>query len=149
MNEKIENLIKEFLTSLGFEHKIDFSSQEEGKEKINILVSDIDRWAINKQEVLASFNHLIYLLARKKLETSSNFIIDVNGWRESREKEIKDLVLEKAKEARFFKKAIYLPPMSSFERRAVHLALSNETDLKTESVGDDPDRCVVIRPVIV
>ncbi|MBI2451102.1 MAG: hypothetical protein HYV52_02060 [Parcubacteria group bacterium] len=148
MNEdQLKNLIREFINVLGFEHTIELS-QDADKNKYNIFIGDLDRWTNNKPEVLAAFNHLIYLVIRKRMGEAPSFIIDVNNWREFREKEIKEMVLEKAKEARFFKKVVALPSMSAYERRTAHLALAGEVDLTTESEGNEPERYVIIKPVI-
>ena len=50
-----------------------------------------------------------------------------------------------AERARYFKSNIEVDPMSAFERRIIHEFLSDATDLKTESMGEGPQRRVVIK----
>ena len=60
--------------------------------------------------------------------------------------DLKQDVKAAAKEVRLYKKEVPLRPMSSFERRIVHLLLAEYPDITTGSIGEEPDRKVVIKP---
>jgi len=57
--------------------------------------------------------------------------------------------LEVAHRVRISKKAEALVPMSSYERRLVHVELASYADLETESIGEEPKRRIVIKPLII
>lgn len=95
---------------------------------------------------LAALEHLIRRLAHKDVPVPPSVFVDVNGYRAHQIETLKDEVRDYAKRVRLYRKEIRLRPMSSFERRVVHVALSEYPDLTTESVGADPQRTVVIRP---
>src|SRR3989338_7508857 len=57
--------------------------------------------------------------------------------------------LEVANRVKVSKKAEALDPMSSYERRLIHVELASHPDLETESIGEEPERRVVIRPLII
>ena len=72
--------------------------------------------------------------------------LDINQYRASKEKYLKDLACEIADKIAFEKKDYVLPVMSAFERRVIHTELADRSDIKTESIGQEPNRRVVIRP---
>ena len=51
-----------------------------------------------------------------------------------------------AKEVKYSKVEVKLDPMNSYERRAIHNILSKNKYVYTESVGEEPNRCIVIKP---
>ena len=71
-------------------------------------------------------------------------VVDVDGYR--REEEQRRLARRLAQRVRRTGKPITLRPMSARERRIVHLALRDDPRVRTESVGEEPFRKVVIRP---
>lgn len=83
--------------------------------------------------------------ARKKL-VDYRVVIDVESYRDRREKQLLDLAKKTATRAVREGREIALSPMSAAERRVVHLALSERDDVSTFSEGEDPDRCVVVAP---
>lgn len=95
---------------------------------------------------LAALEHIIRRLLHKDLAVPPAVFVDVNGYRAHQIETLKDEVRDYAKRVRLYRKEIRLRPMSSFERRIVHVALSEYPDLTTESVGIEPHRTVVVRP---
>lgn len=96
-----------------------------------------------------NLNALEYVLKRllqKKHGEEIKFTLDINDYRMKRLEDLKQDVKAAAKEVRIHKKEVPLRPMSSFERRIVHLLLAEYPDITTESIGRDPDRRVVIKP---
>ena len=61
---------------------------------------------------------------------------------------MKDLAKELADEVALTKKEKVLSPMPSYERRIIHLEISKREDVKTESIGEEPERRIVIKPII-
>ena len=61
--------------------------------------------------------------------------------------ELQDIAKMHAQRVRYFKKEIIMQPMNSYERRIIHSALSAYPDIATQSVGDEPNRRIVIKPL--
>ncbi len=95
---------------------------------------------------LAAFEHLVKKIIKKKYHADHQFTIDINEYRMKRLEGLKQDVKTAAKEVRLYQKEVPLRPMSSFERRVVHLLLAEYPDITTESMGVEPDRRVVIKP---
>ena len=95
---------------------------------------------------LIALEHLIKKLLYKRHGEEKKFSLDINDYRMRRLEDLKQDVKAAAKEVRLYKKEVPLRPMSSFERRIVHLLLAEYPDITTGSIGEEPDRKVVIKP---
>lgn len=95
---------------------------------------------------LSALEYLIKRIIRKKYGDEAKFTLDVNDYRIKRLEDLKQDVRAAAKEVRLYKKEVPLRPMSSFERRIIHLLLAEYPDITTESIGEEPNRRVVIKP---
>lgn len=73
-------------------------------------------------------------------------ILDVENYKDKRIKNIEYLAKKVAKEVRDTKVETKLDSMNSYERRIIHSILSDNKYVYTESVGTEPNRCVVIKP---
>lgn len=153
-NNEIENLIKgtieELIAKMGIfsEVEIKKNSEEDGSELIFNIKTNESNFLIGQYGVnLQSLQHLARLLVRKKTEEKINFLVDVNSYRQEKNKSVGNLAKEAATQAIREKRAIILRPMSSYERRIVHLELAENSQIKTESVGEGENRKIVIKPV--
>ncbi len=115
---------------------------------IDIEAGEEGRLLIGMQGVhLEALQHVVRTLLRPHLETPAYISVDVNGYRLRHEESIMHLAQEAASRAKTTGKVVELKPMGASDRRAVHTALADRRDVTTESRGQDPQRCVVIKPV--
>ncbi len=148
MEKELENLVKELVLKMGFSVEIDIKNTEEGKETIicDIKTEEsnflIGQYGINLQAI----QHIARVIARKKINEITNFIIDVNSYRQEKNESIVKMAQSLAHEAVLERRAVVMRPMSSYERRVVHMELSKNDQIKTESIGEGEDRRVVIKP---
>ena len=73
-------------------------------------------------------------------------VVDAAGYRERRRETLEALALRSAERASSTGEPVELEPMSSIERRIVHLRLQDEPGVSTRSEGDEPYRFVVVEP---
>ena len=73
--------------------------------------------------------------------------LNVNDYQERREETLKQLAQDAADRALSLQKEIVVPNLSSYERRIIHMFLSEYPGIKTESRGEAPYRQLVIVPV--
>ena len=95
---------------------------------------------------LAALEHLLKKIIKRKFGQEYKFTMDINDYRMKRLEELKQDVKSAAKEVRTYNKEVPLRFMSSFERRIVHLLLAEYPDITTESIGQEPERKVIIKP---
>lgn len=82
------------------------------------------------------------------IETGINykFFLDVSDYKEKNEHHLEILARRLAREVATTKIEVKMDSMNSYERRIVHNILTNNKKVYTESVGEEPNRCVVIKP---
>lgn len=151
----IKATVADLLDKMGFSceiemlHETEDDGTGEAKESIicNIKTEEsnflIGQYGVNLQ----SLQHIARILIRKKTDERVNFILDVNFYRKEKSFSIMALAKNTAQQAVQERRAIVLRPMSPYERRLVHMELSKNADVVTESIGEGEDRKVVIKPV--
>ncbi len=97
-------------------------------------------------KTLEALGLLIQLAVFQKFGSEVKALVDVNDYRQSQEEEIKNLALQAAQKAKETGQPIFLPPMSSYKRRLIHLELANDPEVNTLSQGQSLNRYVVVRP---
>jgi spoIIIJ-associated protein len=154
LEEIVKETVSELLEKLGFKCEIEVTREieEESNEAREVVVCNIkteeSNFLIGQYGVnLQSLQHIARMLVRKKTEDRANFILDVNFYRKEKNSSIVSLAKNIAQQVVTEKRAIILRPMSPYERRLVHMELSKNTDVITESIGEGEDRKVIVKPV--
>lgn len=120
----------------------------EGGRRINIE-TEMSGLLIGRQgETLAALEHVLRLILVKELEEFVPLHLDVSGYRASLEQGIEALAKEAAERVKQLDRIEELRPMKAYERRLVHLALSDIDGIEAISEGEEPYRRIVIRPKI-
>ena len=104
----------------------------------NILIGKGGRTLMALQTYI---KQLLYNTTQEKI----SFVLDVENYKEKRIKGIEYLAKKIAKEVANTRVDVTLDSMNSYERRIVHEALSKDRYVYTESIGEEPNRCVVIK----
>ena len=108
--------------------------------------ADVELLLENKAELLLALEHLTMEMLRMPSEDHSLVCFDANDYRMLRIEELRLSALTAAEKVRKTRVPFHFSPMSSRERRIIHLALRQETEVRSESVGLGPIRQVVIVP---
>ena len=111
------------------------------------IYSNNDSLIIGKNgKNLQALSIIITQVIKKEVGKSFKFLLDVNDYKSKREQSLQNLAKTIAKEVQDTKVEVKLDSMNSYERRVVHNALVNYKHVYTESVGEEPNRCVVVKP---
>jgi len=94
---------------------------------------------------LQALEHVVRSLFLKQGETLTLFV-DVNDYKKSRATYVAALAQEAVQRVRNTQRAEALTPMSPYERRIVHMELASISDVTTESIGQEPQRRIVVKP---
>jgi spoIIIJ-associated protein len=95
-------------------------------------------------ETLAALQLLMHLVVSKQADTRERVIIDVEGYRQRREDNLRSMAQRIAEQVRNSGRAVMLEAMPPNERRIIHMALSDFDDISTESEGEGDQRRVVV-----
>jgi len=86
------------------------------------------------------------LLLSKKVGEWTRILVDVEDYRGRRERQLRDLANRAAERVMETGKMLQLEPMPALERRWIHLALRDHDKVATQSIGEEPNRRVVVLP---
>ena len=142
----VEKFIKEFLKNLGEEYKYDINIE---KNEINVKIDGGNSGTLigYRGETLNALQHILSLIANKHTSAKVRVLLNVDGYKEKREKKLEELALKVSKTVIRTNKSITLEPMNAYERKIIHSKLQDMTDIRTHSIGEEPHRRIVIEKV--
>lgn len=143
--EYVKTYLKEVTTLMDI--KVEFeTAKRENYIKVN-MISDNNAILIGKNgRTMESLQSLLKQSIQSKLGIKVNVILDSNGYKEKQQKNIERLAIKLAKDVRKTKVDVKMDSMNSYERRLVHNVLTNFKGVTTVSEGEEPNRCVIIKP---
>ena len=145
IKEYLKRIIKSTLKDMGLDVEIEISMNND--VPTYRLFSTNDALLIGKDgKNLKALTIVINQMLKKEIDTSYKFLIDVSDYQQRTDKHIENLARKLAREVKETKIEVKMDKMNSYQRRIVHNALSNNRYVYTESVGEEPNRCVVIKP---
>ena len=140
-------ILQELLTHMGLEatvtvetgdtSKLDVRGAENEKESLGALIG-------RKGERLSALQHLVNLMLSRRLGEWTRVLVDVEDYRGRRERQLREIAMRAADRVKESGKMLQLEPMPALERRWIHLALRENPDVSTQSIGEEPHRRVVI-----
>jgi spoIIIJ-associated protein len=112
---------------------------ESEKESLGALIG-------RKGERLSALQHLVNLMLSKRMGAWTRVLVDVEEYRGRRERQLHEIAERAAARVVETGRMLQLDPMTPLERRWIHLALRANDQVTTQSIGEEPDRRVVILP---
>jgi spoIIIJ-associated protein len=112
-------------------------ANEEEREALGALIG-------RKGERLSALQHIVNLMLARRLGEWTRVLVDVEDYRGRRERQLRDLAQRAAQRVEETGKMLQLEPMTPLERRWVHLALRGNPAVMTQSIGEEPNRRVVV-----
>jgi len=97
-------------------------------------------------QTLFALQQLVNLMANRGQPVWKRIILDAQGYRRRREKTLEDLALSNAQKVKELGKAVVLDALLAYERRIIHITLKDDPSVTTRSIGEEPNRKVVIEP---
>jgi spoIIIJ-associated protein len=138
-------IVDQLLTRMGIRCQV---STRATPEAIVVDVSGRDLGVLIgwRGETLRALQTMTNLLASRRLGPDQRVIVDVERYRQRREHTVREIAYRAARQVKVTGDPITLDAMQPFERRAIHLALEADPDVTTISIGEEPDRRVVVGP---
>ena len=144
--EKLKQIIFNLLQKMDFDVSI-FERQEEGRIVFNVKTRDAQLLIGRQGATLESLQHIIRVLYRKEMgDDRFPFALDIDDYKDKRVIYLKELARKAAHYVKDNRRAVSLTPMPAYERRVVHNYLSLYSDISSGSIGEEPNRKIIIRP---
>lgn len=146
---EIKNFIKEKLVNILREMGYQAEVEIQVKQDIPTyrIYSNNDSLLIGKNgKNLEALQIVLRQIVNTETGINYKFFLDVSDYKEKNEHHLEILARRLAREVATTKIEVKMDSMNSYERRIVHNVLTNNKKVYTESVGEEPNRCVVIKP---
>jgi spoIIIJ-associated protein len=150
--ETATQTVQELLEKMGIEAQVkaSFGEQVDNRARVPIMVdvrgSDLSILIGKHAETLNALQYITSLIVGKEMGHSVSVVLDVEGYRQRREQQLRQLARRIADQAVKTGRRQILEPMPANERRLIHIELRDHTSVKTESIGEEPHRKVTIIP---
>jgi spoIIIJ-associated protein len=137
------SVVMDLLEVMGIEAEVVIESIP-GREGIEVQGAELGVLIGRGGENLVALQQVVSAITSKRVGRTVHVPVDVEGYRRRREDQLREVAQRVADRVRATGQAVTLEPMLAYERRIVHLAVQGATGLRTESVGLEPNRRVVI-----
>lgn len=150
MNQDDANIIVDFTNDLLESGNLRLKASAEPTDddgfKVQVRGDDVAILLGHNAEVLDALEYLGNRVLTKAKDEETRINFDSGNYRARREKELRMMAEKAAEKVRTTKIPFTFDPMNSNERRLIHLALSEDSSVKTESTGGGENRKVTIYP---
>ena len=147
MNDTLTNQITAFVQNIVNAMGVQLTATvEETPEatRINLEGEDGGVFIRRGGEGLQALQHIVATAFRRQLGDDNRIVIDCNGFRRDKDKELRQMALFMAEKARSSGAPQEMGPLNPYERRIVHLAIAEDPGVSSESIGDAFMKTVII-----
>jgi spoIIIJ-associated protein len=142
-------ILEELMRHLGFDVRIEVEAGD--TSRLNVVGNGDTHDALGaligrKGERLSALQHLVNLMLSRRMGEWTRVLVDVEDYRGRRERQLRDIANRAAARVQETGKMLQLEPMPALERRWIHLALRDHADVATQSIGEEPNRRIVVLP---
>ncbi|MFL6012783.1 MAG: RNA-binding cell elongation regulator Jag/EloR [Gaiellaceae bacterium] len=142
----VRSLMERIAYELGVHCEVDVREDEAGV-RVECHGDDVGALIGRFGQTIDAVQYLITAIVARREGERIEVTIDAEGYRERRREMLERLAIRSAERARETGEPVELDPMSSVERKIVHLRLQDVADVETSSAGAEPNRYVVVSPV--
>ena len=144
INEYIKGVVLKIVTDMGFDAKIETKVRD---DILNLTIySDNNNLLIGRDgKNMNALSTIVKQIIQSELGMYYKFNLDVGEYKLKQQKNLERMAKRIAREVAKSKVEVKLDQMNSYERRIVHNILNDDRYVYTESVGEEPNRCVVIK----
>ena len=143
LTEEIATLVQSVVNAMGLALTATVEETEEAT-RINLEGEDGGVLIRRGGEGLQALQHVVATTFRKQLGDDNRIVIDCNGFRRDKDAELRQMAVFNAGKARSSGMPQEMGPLNPYERRIVHLAVAQEADVTSESIGDAFMKTVII-----
>jgi spoIIIJ-associated protein len=145
--ERVRTVLEEIVDALDLDATVEV---DESSERIDGRIEGEDLGLLigRRGQTIDAVQLLCYRAAFRGLQDRKRVAVDAAGYRERRREQVERQADRAAERALESGKEIELEPMTPMERKIVHDRLKDRSGLETFSEGDEPERCVIVAPLL-
>lgn len=142
----VQQVTEDFLQKLEVEGTVSVDTDETGAYRVHIETAETGLLIGYHGQTLESFQIILTLLATKKTGSWQRVYVNVGDYREKREETLMHMAQRAAERAIALNRPVEISHLSAAERRVIHLTLSGDERVTTESVGEGQARKLLVKP---
>ena len=142
-SNKALSLAEEIVTSFGLNVSVSLPEKNVGCA-LNFSGEDSSLLRFENGELLDSIEHLLNQILLNQDSNAEKIVCDVDNFRSDREAELRAMAKHAAAQVKKLNKPFHFAPMNAKERRIIHIALADDPDVVTDSVGEGNQRRVKV-----
>jgi spoIIIJ-associated protein len=143
LSSQIATFVQNVVTAMGVTLSVNVEETTEGT-RINLEGEDGGVFVRRGGEGLQALQHVVATAFRKQLGDDNRIVIDCNGYRKDKDAELRQMARFVAEKARSSGVPQEMGPLNPYERRIVHLAIAEDSNATSESIGDAFMKTVII-----
>ncbi len=143
----VQELLEEIATGIGVEASV-YVTEEEDRVTGEYVGEDLGLLIGHHGQTIDAIQHLAYRIAFRRCEAPLQVVVDAAGYRERRAAALRAAADQAAETAVHDRRPVSLEAMSALERKVVHEHLKGRHDVETYSEGQEPDRRLVVAPLV-
>ena len=147
-SERVAVLLERVLDELDLEGEVELDESDERIEATVVGDEDYGLLIGRRGQTIDALQLLCYQAAFRGIRERKRVVVDVAGYRDRRRETLEARADRAAEQAVSGERSIELDAMSAQERRVVHEYLKDRAGVETYSEGDEPNRCVIVAPLI-
>lgn len=144
--KEIKKICQEFFKKMGISEEIEIGKPTDLTVPIDLKIEEPQILIGERGQTLSEIQHLLKSILKRKIKEQFYIDLDISGYKKKKIEYLKEMARSMADEVALSKKERILPPMPAYERRIIHLELAERKDVTTQSIGQEPERRVAIRP---
>ncbi|MFH1368987.1 MAG: RNA-binding cell elongation regulator Jag/EloR [Elusimicrobiota bacterium] len=144
--EKAKEVLADIMKLMKFDVKEIKTAMVTGRVFVNVKSDDSSLIIGKGGQSLEAFEHIVNLILHQNEKTRVKITLDTENYRQKQEERLQNTASKAAAQVKTTGKPFHMDPMSSKDRRLLHLFLKNDPDVETFSEGDGQFRKVIIKP---
>jgi spoIIIJ-associated protein len=139
----ITAFVEKVVSAMGARLKAEAEEMPDGL-RINLMGEDGQMLLRRQGEALAALQHIVAAVFRQEVDEKRRLVVDCMGFRKGKDTELRQMATFLAEKAKSTGLAQEIGPLNPYERRIVHLAVSEIESVSSESIGDAFEKTVII-----
>mgnify|MGYP000847104058 FL=1 len=144
--ELIKKKLNKIFQHIGIKPELSVEEIEENNFNVTVSGDDLNFLIGFRGQSLDGLQNILRLMIYRETQTQPLITLDINDYKSRKTEKIQDMAKTFIDKVRFFQKEVEMPRMSPWERRQIHVLVSEYNDIESESTGEGENRRVVLKP---
>jgi len=144
--ELIKKKMNKIFQYIGIKPELSVEEIEENNFNVTVSGDDLNFLIGFRGQSLDGLQSILRLMIYRETQIQPLITLDINDYKSRKTEKIQDMAKTFIDKVRFFQKDVEMPRMSPWERRQIHVLVSEYDDIESESTGEGEDRRVVLKP---